>query len=298
MDTKKMIKTIGIIGLGRTGLPISQAYLKEGYQVHGYDIRKEAVASFKSSGGLSQTSPASVAKHCEIILILVLNDQQVVEALSGKEGILRGMDPGGIVVCMSTINRNVLEKMADSCDHKDIKFVDCPFTGGPARIPDANLTLIVSAHSELIREISPVLNVIGNIIIAGEKPGQGQAVKHCNQLLVGITHAAVMEVITLARALNLDPELVCQVVGSGIAGSDYFRLLSESVLFNKPSPGGLGQMCKDVSIVVNTTHDVNIQAYLATAMGRYFSEAEKMGLQDQEGSALIEVVEKTSSGKF
>ena len=224
-----MIKTIGIIGLGRTGLPVSQAYLKEGYQVHGYDIRKEAVASFESSGGHSHTSPASLARHCGIILILVLNDQQVVEALTGREGILNGMDPGGIVVCMSTINRNILEKMADSCNQKDIKFVDCPFTGGPARIPEANLTLIAAAHSELLQEISPVLNVIGNIIIAGEKPGQGQAVKHCNQLLVGVTHAAVMEVITMARALDLDPAMVCQVVGSGIAGSDYFSLLSESV---------------------------------------------------------------------
>ena len=53
-------------------------------------------------------------------------------------------------------------------------------------------------------------------------------------------------------------------------------------------------MCKDVSIVVNTTHEVNMQAYLATAMGQYFSEAEKMRLQDHEGSALIKVVEKIS----
>jgi len=287
-----MIKKIGIIGLGRTGLPISQAYLKEGYEVHGFDVRKEAVAAFESSGGYSQTSPESVAKHCEVILILVLNDQQVAEVLSGKEGVLKGMDPGGIIVCMSTINRNNLEKMADSCNQKDIKFIDCPFTGGPARIHSANLTLIAAAPPELLDKMSTILNVIGNIVNAGEKPGQGQSVKHCNQLLVGITHAAVMEVITLARALHLDPAMVCQVVGSGIAGSDYFRLLSESVLFNTPSPGGLGQMCKDVSIVVNTTRDVKFPAYLATAMGQYFSEAEKLRLQDHEGSALIDVVEK------
>ena len=287
-----MTKKIGIIGLGRTGFPISQAYLKAGYEVYGFDVREETVLKFESSGGHSQTSPESVAKHCEVVLILVLNDQQVLEVLSGKEGILKGMDPGNIIVCMSTINRNNLERIADSCIQKDIKFVDCPFTGGPARISNANLTLIAAAPSELLQEISPVLNVIGNIVIAGEKPGQGQAVKHCNQLLVGVTHAAVMEVITLARALHLDPEMVCDVVGAGIAGSDYFRLLSESVLLNTPSPGGLGQMCKDVSIVVNTTQNVKFSAYLATAIGQYFSEAEKLGLQDLEGSALIEVVKK------
>lgn len=289
-----MIKTIGIIGLGRTGFPISQAYMKEGYEVYGYDIREDVISSFEASGGHSQISPETLARNCDIILIVVLNDQQVIETIAGKNGILNGMRSGGIIVCMSTINRKNLEKMAEISIRKNIRFVDCPFTGGPARIPEASLTLIAAAPLDLMETISPVLKVIGNIVVAGEKPGQGQAVKHCNQLLVGVTHAAVMEVITLAKALKLDPEMVCQVVGSGIAGSDYFRLLSESVLSKTPSPGGLGQMCKDVSIVVNTTREVKFPAYLARAMGEYFEEARKSGLEDREGSALIEVVENIS----
>jgi len=287
-----MNTSIGIIGLGRVGLPVSQAYIKAGYQVYGYDIREEALKKFESSGGYSCSSPEMVTEHCEVVLILVLNDQQVIEALTGKEGVLQGSDPGKIIVCMSTINRKNLELMADTCRQKNIHFVDCPFTGGPARIPEANLTLIAAASPEMLERISPVLNVIGHMVIAGDRPGLGQAVKHCNQLLVGATHAAVMEVITLARELGLDPEMVCHVVGKGIAGSDYFRLLSDSVLLNTPSPGGLGQMCKDVAIVVNTTREVNFPAYLATAMGNYFSAAEEMGLQEKEGAALIEVVKK------
>jgi len=288
-----MDKIIGIIGLGRIGLPVSQAFLSAGYEVNGYDIRDTAIQEFESLGGISRNSPKMVAKYCDIVLILVLNDQQVIETITGKEGILQGMGPGGIIVCMSTINRKNLENMADTCRKQNLQFVDCPFTGGPARIPDANLTLIAAGPAELLKKISPVLNVIGRIIIAGDRPGLGQAVKHCNQLLVGVTHAAVMEVITLARALNLDPELVCQVVGKGIAGSDYFRLLSESVLSNTPSPGGLGQMCKDVSIVVNTAGEVKFPAYVVTAAENYFSQAEKSGLKDREGAALIEVVEGT-----
>ena len=290
-----MIKKIGIIGLGRTGLPISQAYIKAGYEVYGYDISNDAMKTFESSGGHPQISPEALAKRCEVVLLLVLNDQQVTETITGKNGILNGMDSGGIVVCMSTINRNNLEKVAEMCIRNDVRFIDCPFTGGPARIPNANLTLIAAAPEDLMDIIAPVLHVIGNIIHAGEKPGQGQAVKHCNQLLVGVTHAAVMEVITLARSLQLDPEMVCRVVGSGIAGSDYFRLLSDSVLSNTPSPGGLGQMCKDVSIVVNTTSDVKFPAYLANAAGQYFDKAKEMGLEEREGSALIEVVEYLSN---
>lgn len=244
------------------------------------------------SGGKVLPSAREVAQKCTIVILLVLNDQQVIEVLTEPEGILKGMPPGGIIICMSTINRNNLEKMADLCLQQDIGFVDCPFTGGPARIPDAKLTLIAAAPEKLLKKVTPILHVIGQITVAGSLPGLGQAVKHCNQLLVGITHSAVMEVITLAKTLDLDPELVCQVAGNGIAGSDYFRLLSESVLHHKPSPGGLGQMCKDVAIVVNTTRSVNFKAIVGEAAGKYFSEAEKLDLQGEEGAALIRVVEK------
>lgn len=292
MKKRNETNRMGIIGLGRVGLPVSEAYLKAGFEVYGYDVRQEAMHMLVSSGGLSMSSPRELATSCPIVILLVLNDKQVIEAISGQEGILQGMPPGGIIICMSTINRNNLEKMAVHCREKEIELIDCPFTGGPARIPDANLTLIAAAPEELLIKVTPILQVIGHITVAGHHPGQAQAVKHCNQLLVGITHSAVMEVITLAKALDLDPELVCRVAGKGIAGSDYFRLLSESVLHGTPSPGGLGQMCKDVAIVMNTARVVHFNAQTAGAAARYFSDAEKMDMQGEEGSALIHVVEK------
>ena len=288
-----MGKNIGIIGLGRIGMPVSQAYLKAGFNVYGYDINSSATAAFSAMGGYSMDSAEEVASKSDVVLILVLNDEQVLDTIEGDQGILKGIKPTGVMVCMSTINRPVLEKMAEKCRDRDIEFIDCPFTGGPARIPDASLTLMAAAPDDLLERITPVLNIVGNITKVGELPGLGQAVKHCNQLLVGITHAATMEVITLARQLHLDPELVCKVVGKGIAGSDYFHLLAESVLFRKPSPGGLGQMCKDVSIVKNTAHEVNFPAYVVTAAAKYFSMAEKSGMQNLEGAALIDTVQST-----
>ena len=47
-----------------------------------------------------------------------------------------------------------------------------------------------------------------------------------------------MEVITLARKSGLDPKLVCEVAGSGVAGSDYFRIIAQSVNeAGRPSAG-------------------------------------------------------------
>ncbi|HLF32796.1 MAG TPA: NAD(P)-dependent oxidoreductase [Cyclobacteriaceae bacterium] len=292
-----MDKNIGIIGLGRIGMPAAKAYIDAGYKVYGNARRQGIIAGFESIGGIHLASPDEVARHVDIVLVLVLNDEQVIEVIAGRQGLLNGLNPGSTIVCMSTINRKSIEHVAKLCADRNTGFIDCPFTGGPARVPNGSLTLIAAAPLEMIKFISPVLNVIGKVVHVGEQPGLGQAVKHCNQLLVGATHAAVLEVIVLARKLGLDPVKVCEVIGGGIAGSDYFRLLSESVLTKKPSPGGLGQMAKDMSIVVNTARGVNMPAYVATAVSQYFSTAISLGMHDMEGAELIRVVERTAGLK-
>ncbi|MDT0689084.1 NAD(P)-dependent oxidoreductase [Salegentibacter sp. F188] len=290
-----MIKEkIGVIGLGRIGFPVARAFIKKGYSVYGDDKRSEIIEKFQELGGIHYQSPAEIGSYCKTVLVIVLNDKQVLEVFSGDSGLLEGIKPGSVIICMSTINRSVLESIAAQCTERNVNFVDCPFTGGPARVPEGNLTLIAAAPLELINTVAPVLEVIGNVVHVGNIPGIGQSVKYCNQLLVGTTHVATMEVITLARKLNLDAALVCKIVGSGIAGSEYFQLLSESLLEARPSPGGLGQMCKDMSIVSNTLDEVKFPAYVAKAATKYFKLAEDLSMQNLEGSELIKVVENVS----
>ena len=285
-------ENIGIVGLGRIGLPVAKAYINKGYKVYG--TGKEGMTEFFDFGGFPCGSPSEVASHCSTVIVLVLNDLQVEEVVVGELGLLTGMNADSVIICMSTVNRSHLEKIADRCHEKQIKLVDCPFTGGSARVPSGDLTLIAAAPDDLIERVFPILNVIGKVMHVGQYPGLGQAVKHCNQLIVATMHAATMELFTLAKKQNLNLEMVCEVVGSGIVGNEYFRLLSGSVLSGLSSPGGLGQMCKDTLIVSNTLDEMNMQAGVARAAFRYFRLAEEQGMQDQEGAALLRVVEQQS----
>lgn len=295
---RKKDEPIGIIGLGRIGLTAAKAYLNAGYAVIGYDIRLAAMKDLASAGGRAANGPDEVARHASLILILVLNDDQVLSVIHGEKGILQSSPTQGLtLVCMSTIRRQTMENMYRECVKRNINLIDCPFTGGPARIATRTLTLIAAAPVDDLDRVRPVLEVIGKITHAGAAPGMGQAVKHCNQLLVGVTHAATMEVIALSRRLGLDPALVASVAGNGIAGSEYFRLLTESILHQQPSPGGLGQMCKDMSIVRDALRDAGMRGRVAIAAADYFAAALEMGMADREGADLIEVVEKDSRNK-
>lgn len=288
------MNSIGIIGLGRMGMPTAKKFIDAGFRVVGNDLRSEAMKELRSAGAEAVEDGKRVAQKAKTVIVFVLNDQQVIETISGPNGVLEGCNDSSIVICMATIDRDNLQRVAQKCLEKGVGFVDCPCTGGPARVENGTLTMIAAAPKKLLQTCRPTLEVLGKIIFAGETPGMGQAIKHCNQLLICTTHAAVMEIIALAKKTGLDPRIVCEVIASGIGGSDYFRLLSASLLENTPAPGGMGQLFKDISLVVNDGRRAELPLLVATAAFHYFLAAQSLGLENQDSSKLIQVIEKMS----
>ena len=282
-------QAIGIVGLGRCGMPAAGKLIGQGYSVAGYARRPEVIEAFEKSGGTHMKDPAEVARRSKIIIIMVLNDDQVKEVVLGGNGVLQGAAPGATVICMSTINRGNLELVAAECAARQVAFLDCPFTGGPARVANGTLTLIAAGQEAVLSKVRPVLEALGNINVVGDRPGMGQAVKHCNQLLVTVVHAATIELLALARKSGVEVSQACEIIGSGIAGNDYFRLLSKAIIENADSPGGMGQLWKDVNIVVNAGRKHNLPLLAATAASHYFNMAISLGME-KEDSAKLDVV--------
>ena len=76
----------------------------------GYARRPEVVEKFKSMGGEAASSLKEAAQKAETVIVLVLNDSQVLEVVTGPNGILEGT---GKIRWRSALMR-VLELMSES----------------------------------------------------------------------------------------------------------------------------------------------------------------------------------------
>ena len=99
--TKKL--TIGYIGLGLMGKPMSKNILKAGFPLVVHNRSREAVRELVSLGAVEANSPKEVASKSDIIITNLPDSPDVENVVLGYEGIIEGVQPGNIYVDNSTI---------------------------------------------------------------------------------------------------------------------------------------------------------------------------------------------------
>ena len=96
------METVGFIGLGNMGTPMSGRLLEAGYEVWGYDIDPDAVEALVQRGGRAAASIGEVAQNAPTILLSLPDSKAVEGVVEGEGGLLRTAAAGQVIIDMST----------------------------------------------------------------------------------------------------------------------------------------------------------------------------------------------------
>ena len=84
---------------------------------------------------------------------------------------------------------------------KSLFMVDAPVSGGTVGAQAGTLTFMVGGSEAAFTKAKPILTAMGKNIIHAGAAGSGQAVKLCNNMVLGISMVAVAEACNLAEAI-------------------------------------------------------------------------------------------------
>jgi putative dehydrogenase len=178
---------ITFVGLGAMGLHMARILSAAGYDVRGYDVRSEAVASFHQND-VSKCSKSVVeaAKGANIIILMVISAVQAHSILftADEGGALNGLAEGATILLMATCSQQAVIELASQVADKrpDVGFVDAPVSGGAEGALKGGLTIMAAAKEEVFERIEPVLRIMGDKLYhVGTQVGQGSAMKAVNQ---------------------------------------------------------------------------------------------------------------------
>jgi 3-hydroxyisobutyrate dehydrogenase len=197
---------VGFIGLGNMGLPMAQNLLKADFAVTGFDLNAQATEKLAASGGNRANSLADACKDAEVVITMLPAGEQVREVYLGDGGVLAAVAPGTLLIDSSTIDVKTARDVAQAAQSRGFAMVDAPVSGGVAGAEAATLTFMVGGDDEAFERGRPLLEKMGKTIVHAGGPGNGQAAKICNNMVLGASMIVVSEAFLLAEKLGLDAQ--------------------------------------------------------------------------------------------
>ena len=208
---------VGIIGLGKMGMPIARNLMASGFDVVGY--RRTPSDDLTAAGGTRVGSPAAVAAGADVLLSILPDADAVEEIVGGPDGTLRTIRPGTVHIEMSTVDVARKGKLRDAVRAAGGDLLDAPISGSPHMVEPRLATTFVSGDEAAVQRVRPVLDAISGPWVYAGGFGAGANLKYVSAMLMAVHTAAAAEALAFARRCGLDLELVQRTLDTSIAAS-------------------------------------------------------------------------------
>ena len=294
-NTETMPKTIGFIGLGVMGRPMTKNLIKAGYKLAVYDISPAAVKEVTAAGATSRSSAKEVAKESDIVITMLPDGPEVEQAILGHGGVLEGARPGTAIIDMSSISPIVAQKVGAACHAKGVRFLDAPVSGGEPKAVDGTLAIMVGGDEKLFHEMEPLLKHLGSSVTLAGPVGAGNVTKLANQIIVACNIAAMGEALVLATRAGLDPNVVFNAIKGGLAGSTVLNAKAPMVTSRNFKPGFRIRLHqKDLRNALLAAEALKVGLPLTSAVQQMLMALMNQGKGDLDHSAIVTFLEDMS----
>ena len=285
-----MDKQVGFIGLGRMGNPMANRMLAAGFQVTVFDTNAETVKALVAKGATAAASPVDLASKVATVL-LSLPTPTVVEAVANA---VSSGTKVKTVIDLSTTGPRVAQKVAAALAAKGITGVDAPVSGGIAGAVKGTLAVMVACPKPLYETLAPMLGHIGKVFFIGEKPGMGQMMKLCNNLLSATAMAATSEAVVLGVKAGLDPAVMIDVINSGSGMNTASRDKFPKSVLPRTFDFGFttGLLWKDVRLCVDEAEALGVPMMVGSAVKQMWLHANQQLGPDCDFTEIVKLPER------
>jgi 3-hydroxyisobutyrate dehydrogenase len=239
-----------------------------------------------------------VAAAADRTISMVETTAQAEAVIAGERGIIRAAGSGHIVISMSTIDPLVAKRLADTLATRGVAMLDAPVSGGTERAKSGELSIIAGGDAATFEACRDLFKAMGTKIFHVGGLGQGLAMKLVNNMLVQVNMVAVAEALVLGVKAGLDPKTIYEVVRVSTGTSSAFERGAARMLARVFSPAGTVDISfKDQELETAFAKQLGAPLLLANVSQQVYQMARAAGLGKQDGTAIIQVLERLAGVK-
>jgi 3-hydroxyisobutyrate dehydrogenase len=195
---------VGFVGVGHLGRHLAASILRAGFPLTVHDRDQAATAGLVEAGATWAGSPREVAEQSDCVITCLPSPAAVVAVVTGDDGVLAGLAPGGTWIDTSTNDRHELMRLAALAEERGVVPLEAPVTGGVHKAAEGDITVLVGGDAEAFARALPILEAIGGKVFHIGPLGSASVIKVITNMLAFIHLVATGEALMLARRAGLD----------------------------------------------------------------------------------------------
>jgi 3-hydroxyisobutyrate dehydrogenase-like beta-hydroxyacid dehydrogenase len=284
------METIGFVGVGKIGLPISENLIKSGRRVVGY--RRHSLADFEKIGGVPALSAADVGAQADIVLSCLPSTEALDDVVHGPHGLVETARPGQIVIELGSHPVPDKKRQIEPLAQKGAIFIDGEVSGTPGMVSAKKGVIYLAGDAAACKKVESVVAGFADTCLYFGEFGAASRVKLVNNLLVAINIAATAEAMALGLKAGVDVPLMIKAIASGSGGSTQFGIRAPWMAERRfqPVQGSVPGLQHYFGMIDDFAKSVGAATPLLDSVVPLYQRFMDMGLANNDVAAMIDVL--------
>ncbi|MBA3345514.1 MAG: NAD(P)-dependent oxidoreductase [Gemmatimonadales bacterium] len=239
-------------------------------------------------------TPRDLAAESEVVITCLPTSQDVERLLDGPDGLLGGLEPGGLFLDCTSGDPATSRRIASRLAERGVTFADAPVSGGTNGAEAGTLTVMIGGHPDTVARAREVLSAFSSRIEHMGPVGTGHAMKAVNNALLAINILAAGEGLAALVKAGVPARTAVAVLNLSSGRSFVSEaLVPERVLNGSwPRTFRLALLDKDVRIARDLLGDAGVAGPLVDLAGTLLGRARAALGEDADYMEAIRLVEQ------
>ena len=282
----------GFIGLGHLGQNLAGSLLREGFSLTVCDRDKSRAEPLLDRGATWAGTPIELAREVDAVITCLPSPAISEAVLTGPDGILAGLAPGGTWIEMSTLDEADIARLSAVAAASGIRMLEAPVTGGVHKAASGDITVIAGGDRDLFDMHRPALQAMGGEIFHAGPLGKAAVIKVITNMLAFIHLLATGEALMLAKKGGIDLTDAFNIIKAS-SGNSFVHETEGQVILNGSYNINftMDLACKDLGFALGFGKQFGVPLDLASHTLQTFIRARATYGGDAWSSQVVKLLE-------
>jgi 3-hydroxyisobutyrate dehydrogenase len=284
------METVGLVGVGKIGLPIGENLIKSGYRVVGY--RRSSLAEFEKVGGIAGRSAADVGAQADVVFSCLPSSQALEDVVHGPNGLIESARPGQIIVELGSYPVSDKQRHVAPLAAKGAVFLDGEVSGTPGMVSARKAVVYLAGDKEACAKVERFVGGFADSCLYFGPFGAASRVKLVNNLLVAVNIAATAEAMALGLKAGVDVDLMIKAIATGSGGSTQFGIRAPWMAQRRflPAQGTAPALQHYFDMIGEFADSVEVATPMLDRAVELYDKFMGMGFGEKDVAAMVDVI--------